>query len=193
MADEEFEESEIGELDDEELTEEEKEAIGKGSFSLKTAIPVFLVEAVIAYFIASYVIVPMLISDVNAEVVESHTTSVSDSIAAVNDSIARSYNEIGPILAVDDIIVNPSGTDGERLIVLNISFELWEDGLLEECIKREPLIRDIAIGLISGLPVDSLDGAANKIKLKNALATELKRVLPKDAIKRIYFTSFIIQ
>ncbi len=190
MADDLLEDSGLDEMDDE-FEDEEQEGQESGGFSIKVAIPVFLVQAVVAYFVASFFLVPMLLSNTEAE--PENETTISDSLSAEEDSLMHSFDEIGPIFNVEDIIVNPAESGGERLIVLNLALELNSEDVMAECQKREPLIRDIAIGILSSLPIDSLSGSGNMEKLKAQFNSDLKRVLPPHAIKRIYFTNFIIQ
>lgn len=188
MPDEPLENEEL-ELDDE--LEENSEGSKSSGGGFKKGIIIVALQAVVTYFLATMVIVPMLVNKAGA----------SDKQAATGDSTTieadaptdSSFANVGPIFNVEDIIVNPAESEGERYVVLNMGLELTNEDAQSEVEKRVPLIRDVAIQILSSVPVDSLDGAENKLKLKKRFTQEIKKVLPPNTLRRIYFTSFIIQ
>jgi flagellar FliL protein len=183
MAEEPMENEEL-ELE-EDFEEEDQQKSGGG---LKKGLIIVAVQAVVAYFLATIVIVPMLVGKANAS--ETQNSAKETSQEQVVDS---SYTNVGPIFNVDDIIVNPANSDGERYVVVNMALELTSEEMQAEVEKRVPIIRDVAIQLLSSVPIDSMDGAENKLKLKNRFTSEIKKVLPPGSLRRVYFTSFIIQ
>lgn len=187
MADEPLENEEL-ELDDDLEESEEPKKSGGG---LKTGLIIVVVQAVVAYFLATMVIVPMLVK--NASASETHKSTSDTTAAAEQVEVDSNFVNIGPIFNVEDIIVNPANSEGERYVVLNMALELTNEEAQAEVEKRVPLIRDVAIQLLSSVPVDSMDGAQNKLKLKERFTQEVKKVLPPGTLKRVYFTSFIIQ
>ncbi|GAB4175711.1 MAG: hypothetical protein Kow00108_10890 [Calditrichia bacterium] len=186
MADEPLENDEL-DLENE-FDEEESGSEQKSSF-LKKGLPIIAVQAIIAYFLATYVLVPMFVDPVDANP-NANPTSVTDS---AGNSLDTNFMDIGPIYKIEDIIVNPAGSNGERYVVMNLALELQNEDVQPEIEKREPIVRDVAIQLLSSVPVDSLDGAMQKQKLKEVFLAEIKKVLPPKTLKRVFFTNFIIQ
>lgn len=167
---------------------DQEQANQKSGSKWKKWILMVSIPALVAYGVSMFILVPMMVNKAGAA-----QNGADSTVAEGQATVDSNYQNIGPIFSLEDIIVNPAGSNGERYVVLNLAMEMGQEKDGEEFKKREPIIRDIVIQILSSVPIDSLDGAENKVKLKEKISAELARVLPPSTLKRVYFTNFIIQ
>lgn len=166
-------------------TMNKKENAGKkggGKSFFKVGIPVLIVQIIAAYFLASYLILPTFFDRANA-----NPNDASESAAAEDD------RDFGFIFKVEDVIVNPAESQGAQFVLVNIAFEVKEEGDMESLKTREAKIRDSLINIISGKTIDQLDGPDDKEALRLEIKEQVAKMLPKDHLYNIYFVNYIIQ
>lgn len=161
---------------------------GKGRL-LKVGVPVLLVQVIVAYFLASSIIVPSLVKNATAG-----ATEKAGAEAAPDDKEdASDGEEFGSIYRLDDIIVNPAQSRGAQFVLVNLAFEVAKEDEVKELEKREVQLRDLIIQLISSRTIDQLDDASDKDSLRVAISNQVKAAIPKLHLKNVYFSNYIIQ
>jgi len=161
-----------------EKPEDGQDAKKSGGINIKLAVPILIVQMIAAYFLASFVIVPMFFNPAQAEAAEE----------AEEDS-----PEFGLIYKVEDVIVNPAESKGAQFLIMNIGLEVKEEGDLSELETKDPKLRDLLISTISAKTIDKLDGADDKENLRLEIKQKISKLLPKKHLKNVYFTNYIIQ
>ncbi len=162
----------------EEKTEDGQDAKKESSINIKLAVPILIVQMVIAYFLASFVIVPMFFG--SAQAVE-------------EEDAGEDTEEFGLIYNVEDVIVNPAESKGAQFVIMNIGLEVKEDDDLAQLEMKDPKLRDILINTISSKTIDKLDGANDKENLRLEIKQKVSALLPKKHLKNVYFMNYIIQ
>ena len=157
--------------------DEEKDAGFK--FDPKMGIPVILVQAVIAYFLASFVIVPTFFAPVNAE--------------EALEEAAQDDGEFGVVYIVEDVIVNPAESGGSRYAVVNIAFEVKDDEAVAVLTTKDVKVRDLLIYSLGSRTIDQLDGPDDKELLRQEIQENVGKLLPKGHLKNVYFVNYILQ
>ncbi len=165
--------------------QEHPQAPPKKSF-LKFGLPMLIVQIVVAYFLASYVIVPMFIDKAKAE------TAAKAEKQDDEDSNEKE-DDFGFIYMVEDVIVNPAESQGEQFVLVNIAFELKEEDDVKRMEKREPKIRDMLIKIISSKTITQLDGADDKEALRLEIKKNAEKLVPANHLNNVYFVNYIIQ
>ncbi len=150
---------------------------------VKVGIPLLVVQILIAYFLANYVIVPMFFDQAKA-------TSYEED-AGEEDSSEEKDRDFGVIYQLEDLIVNPAQSD--QFLLVNLAFEVKEDGDVEILQQRTVIVRDILIRILSGKTIDQLDGPDDKEALRNEIKEAVSTVLPKGHLYNVYFSNYIIQ
>lgn len=107
----------------------------------------------------------------------SHATMVGDAI----------------MYAIDDIVVNPSGTGGSRFLSVSFGFELGNAKLASEFEAREPLVRDALITILSSKSVAQLTDAREKEIMRYQVKKRLEQLLKTDQLIGVYYTDFVLQ
>ncbi|RMG63740.1 MAG: hypothetical protein D6715_10755 [Calditrichaeota bacterium] len=156
---------------------------------LKFGVPVLLIQVIVAYFLASSIIVPSLVKKATAE----DTDEAKAKAVADKEEEASSEQDFGAVYKLEDIIVNPAQSRGAQFVLVNLAFEVAKDDEVKELEKREVQLRDIIIRLISSRTIDQLDDASDKDSLRVAIAAQVESAVPKLHLRNVYFSNYIIQ
>ncbi len=109
-----------------------------------------------------------------------------------NDQKKEESDEyIGQTVPMETFLVNLSGSRGNKLLKVNMEFEVEGGKIAEEIDKRKPQIRDIVIILLSSKTYAQLSAEEGKEFLRNEIRDTVNSFLTKGKIKRVLFTEFI--
>ncbi len=101
--------------------------------------------------------------------------------------------EYGAFTELENLIVNPAGSRGERYLAVSLGFEAADDAVLAELEEREVVVRDALLRLLSDHSVEELSTVAQRDSLKGKLLGAVNARLREGAIDRIYFTRYVLQ
>jgi flagellar FliL protein len=102
-------------------------------------------------------------------------------------------NEIGPMVNIDEFIVNIISADSTRYVKAALTFELTNDAVSKEVQKRMPQVRDAILLLIGNKTFEELQDLQGKRQLKAELKSRINSFLQTGKVKSIYFTNFVVQ
>ncbi len=144
-------------------------------------IPLFLVQLVVSYVVIAKYFKPKM----NPQV---------EQVKEEKEKKAK-YNKgkLGEFFLVEDIIVNPKGSDGRRFVNLSVSFECENGGVKSEVEDRLTLIRDYLISLISDRTISQIDHRVGKDSLRFEIMENVNEMLPDGGVTNVYFENFIMQ
>lgn len=97
------------------------------------------------------------------------------------------------IVQVDDLILNPAGTEGSRFLVLTLALEMRDEAGVQLVADRDPAVRDVVLALLATRTVPELSDVTARPALREELRDELNRLLGEGAVARIYLPRFVIQ
>ncbi len=100
---------------------------------------------------------------------------------------------VGPMFAVDNMIVNLMSEGGARYAKFSIAFELDAQELAPEMMNKKPIATDIIIAAISAKTAEELMTMKGKEALKNEIMEKMNERLKDGRIKNVYFTNFVVQ
>ncbi len=112
--------------------------------------------------------------------------------ADTSSGTAGTPKEYGPFTRMDGLVVNPSGSDG-RYLAVSIAFESKSPGAKTELSNKTVVVRDAVLSLLSSKTVEELSDPDQRNKLKEELRKETNSILGSEAVKRLYFTEFVLQ
>ena len=101
--------------------------------------------------------------------------------------------EYGEFMEMENMIVNPSGTDGKRYLMIKIGLESDKAKALAEVTEKEVVVRDVLLRTLSAHTVDELGDLALRDELKNELRLAINEILEKGEVTRVYFTQYVLQ
>lgn len=176
-------------------TEKPDGAGNKSKFNIKViliGIPIFMLQLVVVYFItANFLLekwkpgVQQLSGNVNVE----HT---SDEEGTENSSSSES--NLGKFVYLEeDVIVNPANTQGKRLLLASIGFDLKSEENKSAMKEKEIPIRDMIISTLASKTIEELNSIAYRDSLKLEISNQIKELIPDLRVNRVYFSKYIIQ
>ena len=98
----------------------------------------------------------------------------------------------GSVFKIENLIVNPAGTEGSRFLMATVAFEL-DDPKAEETLRSSEIaIRDKIISVLENQTMEMLTRPGARDSLRNRLA-EAVSPFADDAEMRVYLPQFVIQ
>lgn len=152
-------------------------------------LPLFILQLVVVYFVTANILLSkMQATGVNPAGV------VADSLKGKASSAEKDATEVGVnVLNLDDIIVNPTGTNGQRLLLASVGVDLPNKEELDGLQKKKEILTDIVISALSSKSINQLNSIAYRDTIKAEITNSISKKIPKTKINSIYFSKFIIQ
>lgn len=100
---------------------------------------------------------------------------------------------VGPMFAIDNLIVNLMSEGSARYAKFSIALELDAQELAPEMMTKKPLATDIIITAISSKTAEELMTLKGKEAVKNEIMEKVNERLKDGRVKNVYFTNFVVQ
>jgi len=170
--------------------EDIKLAPEKSSINFKILViglPVFIVQLIVVYFITANILMKKLQAQTPG--------SGKDSVITIQTSNKKANPvDLGKfIYSIDDIIINPADTDGKRLLLTSVGFDVPTVDMENELKTRDAMVKDAVISTLSSQDFSKLDDAAYRDTLKIQISGKLKSLIPGVTINNVYFSKYILQ
>ena len=94
---------------------------------------------------------------------------------------------------LDNLVVNPAGTQGTRFLVATLAIRVSEKGSNEELQAHDPEIRDALLNLLSARTVDQLSNGSIRDSLKVELKNTIESVIGAGKIASLLLPQFVLQ
>ncbi len=98
-----------------------------------------------------------------------------------------------PMLLLDNIVMNPSGSNGSRFLLLSVSYELKDAATLEKLKTRDAEARDLIQRVMGRHTIDELIDVRNRDGFKTELVEATEAITGKASVHRVFFPQFVIQ
>lgn len=154
--------------------------------AITIGVPIFIAQLIVVYFITAN----FLLSKVN----ENSKSGPAKQDLKTQPKDAALPQESGKfIFAIEDVIVNPAGTDGKRLLLTSLGFDINSEEDKTILQSKEIIIKDAVITTLSGTNLDNLNNFSYRDTLKIILGSRIRQMIPTVKINRVYFSKFILQ
>jgi len=95
---------------------------------------------------------------------------------------------------IENIIINPAGTNGTRYLSTSIGLELVKTPEMEKLMEEKtPVIRDILIAILTSKTLEELSSPAGKEDVRNEISEKISVALEPHKVFRIYFVDYVLQ
>ena len=101
--------------------------------------------------------------------------------------------DYGEFMEMESLIINPSGTDGKRYLMIKIGLESNKAKALEEVKEKAIVVRDAILRDLSSRTVDELAAIEQRSQIKDGLREVINGILEKGEVTRLYFTQYVLQ
>ena len=105
----------------------------------------------------------------------------------------NTQSEIGPMVNIDEFIVNIISEENNHYVKASLTIELSSVPAKEEIEKRMPQIRDAILLLTGNKTFEELQDLQGKKQLKAELLSKINAILQTGQARSIYFTDFVVQ
>jgi flagellar FliL protein len=99
----------------------------------------------------------------------------------------------GPILKLENFIIQLRGTDTDRYVRVAFDLELGTEGDRALVQARMPHIRDAIISYFSDRSLDELRGSEGMDRIKVAVLKKLDDILAAHRVRSVFITELVIQ
>jgi flagellar protein FliL len=106
---------------------------------------------------------------------------------------AASNSMIGPMINIEEFIVNILDGEDTRYLKVAITLEFDKEDATKEVSVRMPQIRDAILLLIGNKTFDELRDLQGKMQLRAELVGRINTIVQRSKVENIYFTDFVIQ
>lgn len=90
-------------------------------------------------------------------------------------------------------VVNLADPLGRRYLKLGVDVEVVSEEAVAELSKKEPMVKDTLILLLSSKTFQDLSSMESKILLKKEIVDRLNQILGGSKVLQVYFTDMVIQ
>ncbi|MDP2038775.1 MAG: flagellar basal body-associated FliL family protein [Ignavibacteria bacterium] len=164
----------------------------KKGFNVKIllfGLPLFIVQLVAVYFITAN----FLLNKMHANGTDSVATAAGkkDVTKVVKEEKPSEFGKF--IYEIQDQIVNPAGTDGRRLLMVSLGFDVPTEENKKEMEVKDVLLKDAALSVMSSKDLSQLGNMAYRDTLRTEIVQKLRKIMPEVKINTIYFSKYILQ
>jgi flagellar protein FliL len=166
-------------------------SVEKKGFNIKIlmfGIPVFAIQLVAVYFITANILLN--------KIQGSHPSSTQTTAETKQEAPANQAksSELGKyVFMVEDLIINPANTDGKRLLMSSLGFDVPTEKDHQELKSKEPLLKDAIISVMSSKGMSQLSNTAYRDTLRIEITKKLSTQIPSVKINWIYFSKYILE
>jgi flagellar FliL protein len=97
------------------------------------------------------------------------------------------------IVMLDEIVINPAGTEGRRYLAIRIGLQTQSDSADTEIGARAVLIRDAVISLLSSKSMAQLSSLTFRDSLRTEILITVNEQLLNTAVESVVFADYVLQ
>ena len=101
--------------------------------------------------------------------------------------------ELGPLLEMEDFVVNIMHDDSARFLKVGITLEVEDEESKSAIKRRMPQIADAVLLMVGNKTFDDVKDLQGKMQLKADLLDRIQELSGKGKVRNIYFTDFVVQ
>jgi len=94
---------------------------------------------------------------------------------------------------MEELIVNPSESNGQRILVVEISLELYDGGDAELIDANRQRIKHSMLEVLSSRTVRQLTQISEREKLRSELTEVTNEAVDKRSVRNLYYTKYVMQ
>ncbi len=112
---------------------------------------------------------------------------------ADNEEIPMAVLQNSAVLALEDQVVNPFGSQGRRYLVISLFIYVQDKSFQNELDIKKPAICDALNMVLSMKAYDWLSDVSHREALRHELKVAAEKLLENTKILRVYITKYVMQ
>jgi flagellar FliL protein len=121
------------------------------------------------------------------------TAPASEGAASKGDKKDTKAPSPAHIYRIDNVIVNPAGSDGTRFLMASVAYEIPDDPSEQALHAHEVQMRDDVIGVLETMTMQQLTAPHARDSIKVHLLVIARRILGAQTPIDVYMPQFVIQ
>ncbi|NOT35592.1 MAG: flagellar basal body-associated FliL family protein [Candidatus Eisenbacteria bacterium] len=101
--------------------------------------------------------------------------------------------EKGPVFKLENIILNPAGSQGSRFLLVSVAFEFKDPKAEERFRGHDVEIRDLVIAQLEARTLEQLAQPGARDSLKRLISNAVQPIAGKKTRFKVYLPQFVIQ
>lgn len=100
---------------------------------------------------------------------------------------------MGTVILIEDLVVNPAGSEGTRYLCTTVALETIEPGVAEEIRSREAQVRDALLAILGKRTVIELATLDTRDHIREEIKVAVNGLLSTSSVVGVYFSNFVLQ
>lgn len=151
-------------------------------------IPIFIVQLVVVYFVTANVLLDKI------QTGQTPAEPVNSEVKKEEEHPKAASNELGKfVYMVEDVVINPANSEGKRLLLSSLGFDISTEQEHQELKSKEFLLKDAVISIMSSKDVARLSNIVYRDTLRTEIIKRISVLMPKVKVNTIYFSKYILQ
>jgi flagellar FliL protein len=113
--------------------------------------------------------------------------------AKAGEKGAEKGGEAARLYRIDNVIVNPAGSDGTRFLMASVAYQIADEASEKLLQAHEIQLRDDVVGALESMSMPRLTQPHARDSIKVQLLIIVHRILGPDAQVDVYMPQFVIQ
>jgi flagellar FliL protein len=168
---------------EEKVEKTEKKGLNAKVFLI--GLPLFVIQLVLVYFITANFLVKTVPAPPNLNKHGEHEEVAADEEEEEEEGEQK-------IFTIKDLIINPAGTNGQRLLLLSVGFSVIGEENFKKIEENEVVLKDVILGTMSTKTLSELNKRELKDSLKSEIFHKVREAMPKPKIKKVYFSKYVL-
>ena len=105
----------------------------------------------------------------------------------------KKEGEATPVYQLDNMVLNLSGSNGQRLLLMTVALEVKDEATLNMVKGHDAEMRDMVLQMFGVKTADQVVDATARDGFRTELITAFNKIFPAGTIKKVYFPQFVIQ
>jgi flagellar protein FliL len=157
--------------------------------ALVVGVPLFIIQLIAVYFITANILLTRI---KDTHTIAGQTIPVENKQNQKKEPVKT--KELGKfVYMVEDLIINPANTDGKRLLLSSLGFDVPTEQDQQELKLKDVLLKDAIIQVMSGKGMAQLGNISYRDTLRVEITNRLSQLMPNVKINTIYFSKYILQ
>lgn len=102
-------------------------------------------------------------------------------------------SEGGVYYTIENIIINPAESNGERYLIMSITVELNGGGVLEVLNTKKAEVLDRINTVMSNYTAEQLGSLENRDSIKKQVGIVINDIVNKKSVRNLFFTKYVLQ
>lgn len=154
--------------------------------------PIFVLQLVLVYVITTNILLDKIIEQKlhGGEIDSTLAEELLDPIDPEDEHVEVVIGQF--IYNMEDVVVNPAGTNGQRFLLLSMGFDVPSQEITTIFETKQIIIKDMIITYLSSKSLEEVSQPQFKSELKEGLIASIEEMIPEIKINTVYFSKYIV-